>query len=448
MRYLILNLILCLLPCAFSADAQEPGDIAPLGPAETAAEAVAEVVNPTDEEGPVPVPEPTPLAVEYRRGNDYIWIFETLLGFIVPALLLFTGFSGALQRFSQRIGKYWWFTIAIYVIVLSTLLTLLELPWSYYTGFVRQHAYGISNQTFGKWSYDTGVGFLVELVVTVLIIWIPYLLIKKSPTRWWLYVSLLIPVFFVLTMLIVPVYIDPLFNEFGPMQNKELEAEILDTADSAGIEGSRVYEVKKSVDTKAVNAYVTGMFGTKRIVLWDTLLQKLNEREVVFVMGHEMGHYVLHHVWKTVALVSTLMILALYLTYRISNWMIAKYQHRFGFSSLAEIGSLPLLMLVMGLLSFVITPGILAYSRHNEHEADRFALELLRDNRNAATAFVKLQTENLGIPRVSWWAMMWRGSHPTIEQRINFMNAYKPWETGEEMKYEHHFKNAQPDAMQ
>jgi Zn-dependent protease with chaperone function len=133
-----------------------------------------------------------------------------------------------------------------------------------------------------------------------------------SPRRWWLWTGLAAVPFIVLMLLIAPIWIDPLFNKFGPMKDEALEAQILALADRAGIAGSRVFEVDKSVDTKAVNAYVTGVGQTKRIVLWDTIIAKLERRELLFVMGHEMGHYVLGHVPETIAFLSLVILATFY----------------------------------------------------------------------------------------------------------------------------------------
>ncbi len=126
-------------------------------------------------------------------------------------------------------------------------------------------------------------------------------------------------------MLVMPIWIDPLFNKFGPMKDKALERRILDLAERAGIEGSRVFEVEKSVNTKAMNAYVTGVFGTKRIVLWDTLLAQLDAPEVLAVMGHEMGHYVLGHVVRSILLGSLVVLAGLFFVDRAGRWLIARF---------------------------------------------------------------------------------------------------------------------------
>jgi len=311
---------------------------------------------------------------------------------------------------------------------------------SYYTGFVREHAYGLSNQTFNKWIGDSLKSLGVGIVFGVLLLWVPYLLLKRSPRRWWLYTGLLMIPFLVFVSLIAPVWIDPLFNKFGPMRNKTLESHILALADRAGIEGSRVFEVAKSEDTKTLNAYVAGFGHTKRIVLWDTTIAALDEREMLFVMGHEMGHYVLGHVWRTIVFFSALILATLFAIHRTAGWFIRRFEPRFGFSELADVASLPLILLMFGLYSFAVTPVALAFTRHHEHEADRFGLELTRDNHAAATAFVKLQQENLAVPRPGWLFKMWRSSHPSLGERIDFSNDYRPWQTGMPPVYESLFK--------
>ncbi len=245
--------------------------------------------------------------------------------------------------------------------------------------------------------------------------------------------------FIVVGLLVSPIWIDPLFNDFGPMQDQELEAAILATAERAGIEGGRVFEVAKSVDTNAVNAYVTGFGDTKRIVLWDTIIAKLDRDQLVFVMGHEMGHYVLGHVAQSIAFISLLILVALYLIHRTAHWFADRWGDRFGFRELDDFASLPLAILLLSVYIFLLTPAALVFSRHQEHEADRFGLELTRDNRAGAGAFVRLQQENLGNPRPGPLYKLWRASHPPLGERIDFCNDYRPWETGEELRYERLF---------
>jgi Zn-dependent protease with chaperone function len=387
------------------------------------------------DEGPVPVPEPDEKALRYYRSGNVLWVVSTIWGFLVPALILFTGLSARLRSWAQQLGRRWVPTFALYVAAFSIVGFVLELPLAYYAEFVRQHAYGLSDQTAAKWWTDAFKGLGVGILGSVLTLWIPYLLIRLSPRRWWLYSGLATVPVLALILLINPIWIEPLFNKFGPMKDKALEAQILDVAGRAGISGARVFEVEKSVDTKTVNAYVVGLGRTKRIVLWDTLLAKLEPRETLFVMGHEMGHYVLGHVLRMLALLSAVVLLGLAVVHLSASRLIQRFRTRFGFDRLDDIASLPLLLLLVSLTTFVLTPLVLAFIRSNEHEADRFGLEITRDNHACGTSFVKLQKENLDNPRPGVLFKLWRSSHPPLGNRIEFCNAYRPWERGEGLRY-------------
>lgn len=384
---------------------------------------------------PVPVPVPSEKAMRYYRSGNVLWGIETLWGLIVPALLLFSGFSARLRDAARKVGRNWFLTVAIYGILFTLVTFLLDLPLAYYTDFVRQHAYGLSDQAAGKWWSDTFTGLVISLVFIALTLWFPYLLLRRSPRRWWLYTGLMSIPLLAFILFITPIWIEPLFNKFGPMKDKALESQILALADRAGIEGSRVYEVDKSVDTKTVNAYVTGFLGSKRIVLWDTTLAKLDKPQVLLVMGHEMGHYVLGHVPQLIVLAALLVLFGLWVIHRTAGGLIARYRDRFGFSELADVASVPLMSLLFSLVTLVILPAVLAFGRHTEHEADRFGLEITRDNHACATAFVRLQAENLSNPRPGLLYKLWRSDHPPLGERIDFCNEYRPWETGQPLKY-------------
>jgi STE24 endopeptidase len=389
----------------------------------------------TDESRPVPVPQPSDKAMQYYRSGNLLWVIGTLWGIAVPALLLFTGLSARMRDVARGIGRNWFLTVAIYGILFTIVGFVLDLPLAYYTDFVRQHAYGLSSQTAAKWWQDELTGLAIGAVFAALTFWLPYLLLRKSPRRWWLYTGLACLPLLAVILFVTPIWIEPLFNKFGPMKDKGLEAQILSLADRAGIAGSRVYEVEKSVDTKTVNAYVSGFLNTKRIVLWDTIIAKLGSRELLLVMGHEMGHYVLGHTLQLIALASLLVIFGLWVIHRTAGGLIARYRDRFGFSELSDVASLPLIALLFTLVGLVLQPAVFAFGRHVEHEADRFGLEITRDNHACATAFVKLQAENLSNPRPGLLYKLWRSDHPPLGERIDFCNAYRPWQRGEPLKY-------------
>jgi STE24 endopeptidase len=388
----------------------------------------------------VEVPEPSQLALQYHRSGNVLWAVSTGLGLLIPAALLFTGASSRLRRLAFRLGRRWLPSLILYACLFTLVMAILNLPLSYYAGFVRQHAYGLSNQTLEKWISDWLKGVVVGAVGLSLVLWIPYLLLQRSPRRWWLYAGLTTVPVASFVLLVSPVWIDPWFNEYRPMQDRALEQRILRLAERAGIPGSRVYQVNKSVDTKTVNAYVTGVGATKRIVLWDTILARLDPDQIGFVVGHEMGHFVLRHVLALIVVAALVATVSFYTIHRLAGGMIARYRSRFGFSRLSDPASLPLLLLLGTAVSLAVTPLVLVFTRHVELEADRFGLELTRDNWAAATAFVRLQEENLAVPRPGLFYMLWRGSHPSLADRVEFANRYRPWETGKPLRYQRWFR--------
>ncbi len=425
----VLLLLLALSILAIPVLAQDAGEMT-TGDSSVAAQAM---------EGPVEVPQPTEKAMRYYRSGVWIWWFNLFWGLAVPGLILFSGFSARMRSLVSGKLPNWWVAVTGYMVLYMVLTYIIELPIAYYLGYARQHAYGLSNQTLGKWFGDSFKGLFVGLIAVVLFAWIPWLILKKSPRRWWLYSGLSAVPFLFFVVLVTPIWVAPLFNDFGPMKDQALEAQILGLAERSGIEDSRVFEVDKSVDTKAVNAYVTGFLDTKRIVLWDTIIEKLETDELLFVMGHEMGHYVLKHVISTILFLSLLLMGALYAIHRTAGSLIERNRSRFGFKEISDVAALPLLLLLFQMYFFVLTPAIMAWSRHNEHEADRFGLELTRSNRAAALAFVKLQKENLGIPRPGLLFKIFRASHPPLGERIDFCNEYRPWESEEPLRYADRF---------
>ncbi len=385
--------------------------------------------------GYVEVPSPSERALHHYHSGNLLWLVNTAWGILIPCLFLFTGLSARVRKWAQRLGRNWFFTVALYFLILWILFYVIDWPLNYFEGYVRPHHYDLSNQSFGKWLGDSLKTLLLGLVAGCFFLRVPYLLLARSPRRWWLYTGLLTVPFMFFVLFITPIWIEPLFNQFGPMKDKALEAKILALAERAGIEGSRVFEVDKSVDTNAVNAYVNGFLDTKRIVLWDTLLHKLSDQEVLFVMGHEMGHFALHHLLQGVLFGSLLVLVTLFAVQCTAGRLIRRYRLRWGFDRLADVASLPLIVLLVNVFSLAVFPVGLTFSRHIEHEADRFGLEITRDNQAAAWGFVHLQAENLGVPRPGLLYCLWRCSHPSLGERIDFCNEYRPWEKGEPLIY-------------
>ena len=387
------------------------------------------------------IPEATAEAMSYYQSSNILWILQWMLALVIPLFLLLTGCSGKVGSFAKALGKNWFLSILLYLFLFVGLYQLLSLPVDFYANYVLEHEYGLSTQTFGRWLQNYGKWTLVIFLSAASFTWIFYLLLKKSPRRWWFYSSLVsIGIAFLMTF-VYPIWIDPFFNQIGPLKDKQLEKEILHLASRAGIEDGRVFEVDKSKDTTMWNAYVAGFGSTKRIVLWDTLIKANNKEGILFVMGHEMGHYVLHHNWLWMGYFSILIFVIAYLTYRTANFLLTRYHKQLGFQHLYDIESLPLLLFLVTFFFFLSQPIFNYGSRYVEREADRFGLEITQNNKAAAQLFAELGKGHLANPRPGIIYKIWRGHHPSIGERVDFSNSYRPWETGQPLKYDAYFQD-------
>ena len=388
----------------------------------------------------IAVPEVSDKAMSYYKSGNILWILEWLQIMAIPFLLLVTGLSGRLGRFAKRYGKNWFFSLLIYLISFVAFYQILSLPLAFYSGYLREHAYGLSTQSIGRWVANFGNFSMVILLTGAAFLWIFYLLLKRSPKRWWIYSSLTtMCVIFILTF-VLPIWIDPLFNTFGPMKNKQIEKQILDLAAKAGMGDVTLLEVDKSKDTTLGNAYVTGIGSTKRIVLWDTIIDDKHPESALFIMGHEMGHYVLNHVWLWMGYYAILSFAICYLIYKISGFLLSRYHHIFRFQHLHDVASVPLFLVMINFFLFLQTPCLNALSRYMEIEADRFGIEITQNNTVAAEGFASAVSGHLANPRPGVIYKIWRSHHPSLGDRVDFCNSYCPWETGQPLKYAEHFK--------
>ena len=384
----------------------------------------------------VPIPAATPEAIAYHRGLDLFWLADQAVGLLLPLLFLVTGWSGRLVGWvRRRVGGRWYWTVSLYTMLYLALTTLLQLPLTYAENYAFAHAFDQSNQTLAKWASDQANGLFVSFVIALLVAWIPYLILRNSPRRWWLWATVALSPVMLVLFILSPIWIAPLFNVFGPMQDKALEAKVEALAARGGITGAAVFEVNASVDSKQLEAYVAGFGPTKRIVLYDTTIKAMDEPELLFVVGHEMKHYLMGDVWKLLGMFLAILLGAFYLVDRGGRAALARWHGRFGFTDLADPASLPLLLFGLSLVILVVTPALMAVQRGIEHEADRFGLEITQNNDAAAAAFVKLQTESLGLPNPGWLERTFRLSHPALADRIAFANDYHPWADGKPLVY-------------
>ncbi|MCD6250382.1 MAG: M48 family metallopeptidase [candidate division Zixibacteria bacterium] len=370
-------------------------------------------------------PERHERLVSYSKFNS-IWRFVSFfIGLAVLALILFTGLSARLRDWVSGI-RIKFFAVWAFVALFLLADYILNLPFSIYRSFLVESDYGFMNQTFMEWLGEDLLGLLITAAFMIIPVWFFYQLVNKY-RRWWLWFSLGAIPFIVLMAVIVPVLISPMFNEFGPLNDKQLEAEIIALAEQAGIEGANIYEVDASKQSSKINAYVTGLFGTKRIVLYDTLIKYFTLDEIKFVMAHEMGHYKMNHVWQGVGLAILFIMFALWLMNRLIHSVIVRFKNRFGFDSLSDYASWPLVLVFLTVIMFVFQPVTNSFSRHIERQADTYGMEMSGvDGEAAATAFDKLSVFNLSDPNPNAFVEFWFYSHPSLVKRMAFVRGWQP----------------------
>jgi Zn-dependent protease with chaperone function len=366
----------------------------------------------------------------HSRIGDTLYFVSTAWSFGVLVLILATGLSRRMRDAGARVTKKPFVLAMLYIALFTVAVAVLEFPLAYYGGFMVPHQFDLTDQSFGSWMGDMLKGLAVNLAIGSVIGALALLAIRKI-RRWWVVLWLATVPLIILVVVIQPIVIDPIFNKFEPLQDQVLKQKLLDLASRAGIEGGRVYQVNKSKQTKEMNAYVTGIGPTNRIVMWDTLLAKMNHDEVLGVMGHEMGHYVMNHIWKTLAFLLAISIPVFYLIHRLYEPGLRRWGIRWGVTEPGDPASLPWLLLIASAIGFLLSPVISGYSRSQEHAADVFALEVTHLNEPFATAFVKMAEDSKRDPSPHPFMKYWTYSHPPIAERIPFALQYKPWEKGE-----------------
>lgn len=364
------------------------------------------------------------------RSHSYtryaLYFASNALALLVMALFLYIHFGAWVKaRVETRANKP--FVVAMLtaavIIVTGSILTL---PLAIYRGFVVPHQYGLSTQAFSGWLREWTIGLVTEAAILAPLVALVLFAVRSFPRRWWAVVwvaSMPVTVFLVV---IAPVVLDPLYNDFRPLRDAKLRTELLQLADRAGIEGGRVFEVDRSKQTTTMNAYVTGLGPTKRIVLWDTLLQKMTRDEILVVMAHEMAHYTRHHIWKGLAFGYAVMLPCMALGAWIIGAGVRRWGRRWGAEAPHDPAALPWLLGVMTAGMILLTPVFAAYSRTIEHESDVIALQLTGLREDAATAFVKFSEDSKSLPQPPKFIEYWYYSHPPLAKRIAFVLGREP----------------------
>jgi len=372
----------------------------------------------------------TPEMIRHSRIYDVLYFVDFVYGIGVLIFILRSGWSANMRAFASRLVRWRFVAAMLYFVLLSLVTAVLTFPLDLYGGFIVPHQFDLTNQSFAAWIGDFGKALAVNLVISSPIAAVALILIRRI-RRWWFALWIGSIPLIILGVLAQPLIIDPLFNNFQPLRDASLRQALLDEASRAGIENKRVYEVDKSKQTKEMNAYVTGIGPSARIVMWDTLLAKLDRDEILAVMGHEMGHYVLKHLWKGIAFAIAVTFLGFFIAQRMFEWGLARWGGGWRVEGRADPAAIPWLLAVSSILAFLLSPVYSGYSRHVEHQADVFGLELTHLNEAMASSFVKFAEDSKANPRPPRFIEWWRYSHPSLGRRIDFVLAYKPWEKGQ-----------------
>jgi Zn-dependent protease with chaperone function len=411
------------------------------GPANTPA--AADATNSAAIVEYAPPPAQYARAKAYSKEHYLHFFVVTFYGLLVLVLVLRWRIAPAFRNLAERISARRGLQLIIFAPLILLTIALFGLPSDIWDERL-QRAYGLSVESWGAWLRDWMVNQIVMLIVGTILVAILYAVIRRSPRRWWFYFWLAsIPILLALFFL-QPVVIDPLFYTFKPLATEQpaLLSEMQKVVHRGGMEiaPDRMFVMNASSKQTSLNAYVTGYGASKRVVVWDTTIAKATIPETLFVFGHEMGHYVLLHIPKEIAIDATILLFLLYLGYRLSNWMLARWGAQWSIRDLRDLASLPVLMLVISLLAFLATPAFNAVSRHFEHEADRYGLEVIHGivpnpNQVAAHYFEKSGEMNLADPDPSTWDKVWFFDHPTRPERVHFVATYDPWSNGESPRY-------------
>ena len=377
-------------------------------------------------------PEKYQKAIAYSRAGYRLYFLSVLWSFAVLLFLLRSGFIAKLRSFAESRTSSRSLQAVLFVPPLFALLALLHLPIRVYGHHLSLY-YQQSIEPWGPWFWDWTKAELLEIALALLVVALLFALIRSKPRSWWLFAWLgAIPLSLFLG-LIAPWYVDPLFNKFSPLQETQpqLVQSIGELSRRAGIPISpdRMFLMEASAKTNAINAYVTGLGASKRIVIWDTSIKKTKPEELLFIVGHEMGHYVLGHVMKGFAYFFALLFVALLLGYRLLQWMLARWGSAWGIHGQSDWAALGVLLLLLNIMSFFGEPIGNAISRMQEHAADAYGLQLIQGffpnaNEVAAHSFQVLGEEDLDDPNPPKFIVLWLYSHPPLNDRLKFAHDF------------------------
>lgn len=326
----------------------------------------------------------------YFEGGYWLQLWNFAAGLAAAALLLA---SGVLQRFraglERRIRNNWVLnagTALLYVVLISAL----TLPLSVYQDFYREHLYGMSNLSFGAWLGEQMLMLAINAIAGALVIATLYIALRRAPQTWWVWGSVLSVGFISVMMLLGPTYIDPLFNSYKPINDEQIKGPIMSMMRANGVPADNIYQFDASKQTNRVSANVSGIFGSAAVRLNDNLLKRTTLPEIKSVLGHELGHYTMNHMYKGLLSIGLMLVLGFAFLKWSSGWCLARWGQRLGIRDSADVAGLPLLMALFSVYMFVATPLNNTLIRVQEIEADTFGLNAAAEPLGTAEVDLKL----------------------------------------------------------
>jgi STE24 endopeptidase len=315
----------------------------------------------------------------YFEGGYWLILWDFLYGAVICLLLLNLRWSAAMRNLAERVTRFKPLQTFIYWAEYSVITFILGAPLAIYEGYIREHKYGLATQTFGPWAWDQTKDMLIGVVLGGLLVMALFGIVRKLPRTWWLWGAAVTWLFFIFTVLIGPVYLQPIFNKITRLNDPKVTQPILSLARANGINAKDVYQIDASKQTTRMSANVSGFGQTMRITLNDNLLRRGSPQEIQSIMGHEMGHYVLNHIYKDLLMFFPIIIFGGFALLKWSlDWCLRRWSDKWQIRSIGDTAVIPLVILLASIYGFLLTPIMNTYVRTREHEADMYGLNASR----------------------------------------------------------------------
>lgn len=362
----------------------------------------------------------------------------SLWGLVVLWWMLASGTVSRLDGWTRELTSKTWLQGLAFFVLLIVILTTAELPLDA-AGHAASLHYAISVQGWIGWFGDQGKGLAVAVVIGAPLGLFFNWLVRVSPRRYWFWIWLISLPLILASVFLAPLVLDPLFNRFEPLEktHPELAAKLEEVVARTGVQipESRMFLMKASEKSNGINAYVTGIGSSKRFVMWDTTTDRMPDDEIMFIFGHESGHYVLNHIPKMLAIMMGGLFFVIWACAHFAEWMMRRFGERWHVHAVAGRAGFVALFLAFSVAVFVLTPAGNVISRYFEHEADVYGQEAIHGlvpdpQKTAVSSFNHLGESWLDDPNPNGFVEFWSYSHPSVQHRAQFAEHYDPWSNG------------------